>query len=530
MNEIHKEIRSEKQGKVWLAGAGPGDGALLTVKTRDLISTADVIVYDALVSAEIRSLFPEKTRCINVGKRSGCHPVPQHEINEILAREAGEGRRVLRLKGGDPFVFGRGGEEIERLLEAGIPYEVVPGVTSAVAVPAYAGIPVTHRDYTSSFHVITGHARKGKDVEIPFQELVRLNGTLIFLMGITALPGIVRGLLDAGMDPSMPSAVLEKGTSSRQRKVVAPLCKLPDAAAEKKIKTPAIIVVGKVCSLSDEFEWTDERPLDGVQVAVTRPEQSMSSLSGRLRNLGAQVIELPAIRTVPIVPNPELEAALARFGSRAGEEWLVFTSPAGVRIFYEQLQKTGKDMRWLFGRPASLGVQVKTAAIGKSTAREMQKYGLAADVVPEVYCAKKLGEAIAHVASPDSAVTIFRARKGSQELLPPLEKAGIWAEDIPLYDTCSRVNEELHDSVLDMLQNGEIDFVTFTSASTVTGFTSALPEMDFKKVCGICIGEQTAREAAQYGIQTVIAEEASMDSMTELMIRLTKERRKEISE
>lgn len=530
MNEIQNNIRREKTGKVWLAGAGPGDAALLTVKTRELITSVDVIVYDALISAEIRSLFPEKTACINVGKRSGCHPVPQDEINEILVREAGAGRKVLRLKGGDPFVFGRGGEEIERLLDAGIPYEVVPGVTSAVAVPAYAGIPVTHRDYTSSFHVITGHARKGKEMEIPFQELVRLNGTLIFLMGITALPGIVRGLLDAGMDPSMPSAVLEKGTSSRQRRVSAPLSELPDAAKEKKIKTPAIIVVGKVCSLSDAFEWAKNRPLGGMQVIVTRPEQSVSAMSDRLRNLGAQVIELPAIRTVPVEQNSALEEALQRFGTRAGEEWLVFTSPAGVRIFYEQLQKSGKDIRWLFGRTAAAGVQIKTAAIGKSTAREMQKYGLSADVVPEIYCAGKLGEAIADAASEDSAVTVLRAREGSRELLPPLEKSGILTEDIPLYDTCIRVNGELHDSVLEMLQNGEIDFVTFTSASTVTGFTSALPEMDFTKICGVCIGEQTAREAEKYGIRTAVSEKATMDSMTELMIQLAVQRKKDIPE
>ena len=272
-----------RKGKVWLAGAGPGDAALLTVKTRELMGQADVVVYDALVSTEILSLIPEHVKMICVGKRAGKHPVPQPEINEILVREALKGNQVLRLKGGDPFVFGRGGEEIERLLEDDIPYEVIPGITSAVAVLAYNGIPITHRDYTSSFHVITGHARKGKELSIPYEQLVKLNGTLVFLMGISALSEIVNGLLLAGMDPQTEAAVLEKGTTAHQRRVIATLETLKDRVREAGIQTPAIIVVGKVCGLADEFAWEEKRPLSGRQILLTRPRQNISKLAGILR-------------------------------------------------------------------------------------------------------------------------------------------------------------------------------------------------------------------------------------------------------
>ena len=233
-------------GKVWLAGAGPGDAGLLTVKTRQLLCESDVVVYDALVSEEILCQIPDHVERIYVGKRSGHHPVPQEEINAILLREAQKGKRVLRLKGGDPFIFGRGGEELELLVKHQIPYEIVPGVTSASAVPAYAGIPVTHRDFASSFHVITGHPRKGGKLQIDFDALVRLNGTLIFLMGITAMESICRGLLEAGMEPDMPAAVLERGTTAAQRSIVSDVENLPREAKKAGIGMPAIIVVGKV--------------------------------------------------------------------------------------------------------------------------------------------------------------------------------------------------------------------------------------------------------------------------------------------
>ena len=254
-----KKGNSGRTGKVWLAGAGPGDAGLLTVKAAELIERADVIVYDALISAELLSRIPRDTETIYVGKHAGKHPVPQEEINQILVREAEKGKNVLRLKGGDPFVFGRGGEELEMLVQSDIPFEAVPGITSSVAVPAYAGIPVTHRDYTSSFHVITGHARKDGKLSIDFDSLVRLNGTLVFLMSVSSMEKILRGLLDAGMDPDMPAAVLERGTTARQRRVTATVSTLKEAADRADIRTPAIILVGKVCALTEELHWAEDR-------------------------------------------------------------------------------------------------------------------------------------------------------------------------------------------------------------------------------------------------------------------------------
>ena len=487
---------------------------LLTLKAAALIEEADVIVYDALISAEILSRIPEKTETINVGKHSGHHPVPQHEINEILVREAKKGKQVLRLKGGDPFVFGRGGEELERLLEENIPFEVVPGVTSAAAVPAYAGIPVTHRDFTSSFHVITGHAKKDGSLHIDYDSLVRLNGTLVFLMGVASMPCILEGLLNAGMDPAMPAAVLEKGTSSAQRRVTGTVSDLRERAAQAGIGTPAIIVVGRVCSLADTLHWAEDRTLGGRQFLITRPRRNSSVLAGRLRRLGAQVIELPAIRTEMITPNERLGEVLASVGKDVPEEWLVFTSPAGVEIFFEQLAAQKIDLRTLFAS------SVKIAAIGSATAAELEKRGLIPELVPAVYSAVHLGSSLAGCAARDSRITILRAEQGSQELIPPLLEAGLTVQDIPLYRTVCETHPFLREKIGKLFESGEIDAVTFTSGSTVRGFVQSMGEMDFTRIEAVCIGEQTAREARKYGMKIHVAREASMDAMVEKITEL----------
>ena len=511
-----KEMDKEKTGKVWLAGAGPGDAALLTLKTAELMERADVIVYDALISAEILSRIPETKEVIYVGKHAGNHPVPQEEINQILVREAKKGKHVLRLKGGDPFVFGRGGEELELLIRDGIPFEIVPGVTSAAAVPAYAGIPVTHRDYTSSFHVITGHARKGGMVNLDFPALVRLNGTLVFLMGLSSMEFLLKGLTEAGMDPDMPAAVLENGTSAGQRRVTATVSTLKEASDRAGIKTPAIIVVGKVCALSEQMHWAEDRVLGGRQFLITRPRQSSSSLAGRLRALGAQVIEMPAIRTEPICPNERLKEALEAFGTHADQEWLVFTSPAGVDIFYDQLKELGMDLRRLFTR----GADARIAAIGSGTASALERRGLIPDLVPEVYSAAALGEALAQSAEKGSHITAARAEKGSEELLPPLLAAGLSVDDIPLYRTVYETHPFLQEKIREMLENGEIDAVTFTSASTVRGFTGVIKDVDYGKIRAVCIGEQTAAEAAEHGMKIQVSDQASMDAMVKKIVEL----------
>ena len=511
-----ENTQNEKKGKVWLAGAGPGDGELLTLKTSRLMEQADVIVYDALISAEILSRIPDTKEVIYVGKHAGNHPVPQEEINRILVREAEKGKQVLRLKGGDPFVFGRGGEELELLIRAGIPFEIVPGVTSAAAVPAYAGIPVTHRDYASAFHVITGHARKGGRVDLDFPALVRLKGTLVFLMGLSAMEFLLNGLTEAGMDPDTPAAVLENGTCAGQRRVTATVGTLKEASDRAGIKTPAIIVVGKVCALSSQMHWAEERVLGGRQFLVTRPRQSSSSLAERLRDLGAQVIEMPAIRTEPICPNRRLREALETFGTHADQEWLVFTSPAGADLFFDQLMELGMDLRSLLVR----GAEVRIAAIGSGTAAALGKRGLIPDLVPRVYSAAALGEALAETAAEGSRITVARAEKGSEELLPPLLKAGLDVDDIPLYRTLYETHPLLKDRIRELLEQGRIDAVTFTSASTVRGFTGAVECADYTGIRAVCIGEQTAAEAAKYGMQIQVSDQASMDAMVGKIVEL----------
>ena len=511
-----EHTEKKRKGKVWLAGAGPGDASLLTLKAARLIEKADVIVYDALISAETLSRIPENKEVIYVGKHAGDHPVPQEEINRILVREAEKGKQVLRLKGGDPFVFGRGGEELELLIRAGIPFEIVPGVTSAAAVPAYAGIPVTHRDYASSFHVITGHARKGGRVDLDFPALVRLKGTLVFLMGLSAMEFLLNGLTEAGMDPDTPAAVLENGTCAGQRRVTATVGTLKEASDRAGIKTPAIIVVGKVCALSSQMHWAEDRVLGGRQFLVTRPRQSSSSLAERLRDLGAQVIEMPAIRTESICPNRRLREALETFGTHADQEWLVFTSPAGADLFFDQLMELGMDLRSLLAR----GAKVRIAAIGSGTAAALRKRGLIPDLVPRVYSAAALGETLAETAAEGSRITVARAEKGSEELLPPLLKAGLDVDDIPLYRTLYETHPLLKDRIRELLEQGRIDAVTFTSASTVRGFTGALECADYTGIRAVCIGEQTAAEAAKYGMQIQVSDQASMDAMVGKIVEL----------
>lgn len=510
--------RNEDVGKVWLAGAGPGDAGLLTVKAAEFIEQADVIVYDALISAELLSRIPHDTETIYVGKHAGNHPVPQEEINQILVREAKKGKKVLRLKGGDPFVFGRGGEELETLVEEDIPFEVVPGITSSVAVPAYAGIPVTHRDYTSSFHVITGHARKDGTLSIDFDSLVRLNGTLVFLMSVSSMEMILKGLMDAGMDPDTPAAVLERGTTAGQRRVVATVENLKVESDRAGIRTPAIIIVGKVCALSDELHWAEDRPLGGCQFLLTRPRQNMSSFAKRLRDAGAQVIEMPAIHTEPVSPNEPLRSALMRFREHEGGKWLVFTSPIGVNVFFDALKEMKMDLRSVLCGKGN----VRIGAIGSATSGALGGYGLIPDAVPGTYSAGELGKELAKMSEPGEHVLIARAEKGSEDLLPPLTERGLIAEDIPLYRTVYEVNPVLKEESARMFRNGEIDAVTFTSASTVHGFVRAMEDAytDYSRICAVCIGEQTARAAEEYGMQIEIADQASMDAMVRKIIEL----------
>ena len=498
-------------GKVFLVGAGPGDTGLLTLKAKQLIESADVIVYDSLVGDGVLSMIPESTRSINVGKRSGHHIKPQYETNRLLLEEAEKGNTVVRLKGGDPFMFGRGGEELELLTLNHIPFEVVPGITSPLAVSAYNGIPVTHRDFCSSLHIITGHKRAGQVFTCDFEALVRTGGTLVFLMGITALEDICNGLLHAGMNPDMPASVLQQGTTAGQKRVVATLATLKSEVDRQGIETPAIIVVGKVCALADRFAWYEKLPLFGMKLVVTRPRDLISQMSQKLRRLGAEVLELPAICTQAIPDNTKLKEALDNLDSY---QWLAFTSPTGVKVFFGELRKYGKDIR-------ALG-SVKIASIGKGTSRELEKYGLYPDLLPEVFDGEHLGRKLAETAACGDRILIPRADIGNHEIIAELEKGDhLSVTDIPTYSTTYTASGIIDQK--DIFENTVNAMAVFTSASTVKGFASACPDLDFTKVKAACIGRQTASAAALLGMQTFTAKEASMDSLVELICEIAAE-------
>ena len=485
-------------GKVTLVGAGPGGRELLTLAGAAAIEKADAVVFDRLVNEDILGLIPETAERVNVGKENNHHPVPQDQINEILVRLAKEGKNVVRLKGGDCYLFGRGGEECEYLLENGVPFQVIPGVTSALAAPAFAGIPVTHRDFCSSVHIITAHARAGKPLQIDFDSLVKAGGTLVFLMGLTALEQVMAGLLAAHIAPDMPAAVIENGTRGNQRKVVATVSDLAPQVRAAGLKSPALIIVGKVCTLSDRLDWFTPLPLHGKTVVVTRPRERAGTLAARLRELGANIIEAPCIETVERENVQPLADAL-----RQKHDWAVFTSPAGVHATVHALAKLGRDLRALYG--------MQLAAIGRGTADALAGYGLTADLIPAQYDGEHLADALTAAMPQGGAALLLRAAAGGQILPEKLKAAGVYVTDVPLYDTeyrCAKADE-----LRAMLEQGAADVVTFTSMSTVEGFVQAVGVADYTGFTALCIGEQTAQAARRYNMNVKIAENATIDAM-----------------
>ena len=500
----------EKRGKVWLAGAGPGDSGLLTIKAKQVLKEADVVVYDHLVGKDILAMIRPDQKGIDVGKISGHHPIPQQEINRILAEEAGQGKKVVRLKGGDPFLFGRGGEELCELKKEGIPFEVIPGVTSALAVPAYAGIPVTHRDYVSSVHIVTGHKKKNGELECDYQALVQTGGTLVFLMGVSALPDIVKGLMDAGMDPEMPSAVLQEGTLSSQKVVTAPLAELEKAAEAEKVHPPAIIVAGEVCRLAEEISWYEQLPLAGMRILVTRPRELLSVMADKLKKKGAEVLEVPAIRT-RATDEEKLEECLK---NTAGYDWAVFTSQIGVRVFFEYLDAHGLDIRTLY--------RTRFAVIGEGTRKALRGYGIEADLMPEVYEGKELAISLTEKGVEGKRILIPRSASGNPELTEILTASGAWVDDVPVYETLYEECPAL--DIRRAIDPGRIDCVTFTSSSTVHGFAAVSEGADYSKFTAACIGRQTMETARSYGMSCRMAEKATIDSLIELVERIGNDR------
>lgn len=496
---------SKPRGKVWLVGAGPGDPGLLTIKGMQTLQNADVVVYDRLIGTEILNFIPLSARKINVGKRAQHHIVPQEQINQILLTEALEGQNVVRLKGGDPFLFGRGSEELVLLKEHNIPFEIVPGITSAIAVPAYAGIPVTHRNSSSSLHIISGHAKNDQVPSIEYESLVKLPGTLVFLMSVATHERISSGLLAAGMSEHISCAVIEQGTTARQRTILTTLGGISQTIRLHAIKAPMILVVGEVCKLSECYSWMDKRPLNGVRIIVTRPQEGNSILSEKIRAFGGEAIELPCISISSIEPNPALQTALSQLD---GFHWLVFTSPMGAKLFFSKLFACGKDIRFLSS--------IKIAVIGSATRDVFLQRGIFPDFMPTEYHSAMLGSELLPLLGKDERVLILRAKDGLPQLTQALSAQQVNFTDLPLYETFDTGGN--FEFSMELVNGGDFDFVTFTSPSTVNGFVHLFPELNFENIQAVCIGGQTEQEAKKVGMKTITAKKSTLDSLVEAII------------
>lgn len=492
-------------GRVFLVGAGPSDAGLLTVKAKQVLETADVVVYDSLVGLSILAMMPRDAKKIDAGKRAGNHKLKQEETSRLLADLAEEYSCVVRLKGGDPFLFGRGGEEAEVLVERGIPFEVIPGVTSAICVPAYAGIPVTHRDHASMVHIITGHKKKDLPLSIDFNSLVQAGGTLVFLMGVSALMDIRDGLLFAGMSPDTPMAVLSKGTTAREQKLISTLGEIEKHRNEAWKLTPGIIVVGEVCGYEEELDWRKYQPLSKKRYLVTRPRERSMEISGKLRSYGGEVIELPTVRTRPLPAEPALLEAISHIKEY---KLLMFTSPAGVTYFLDFLREKKIDIR-------ALG-EIKIAVIGTGTKKEFENRGIFCDYMPKEFYGKALGELASSLLTSGDKVLLPRAKDGNPQVTDALKEKNVIIDEIPIYETIFESFDGI--DLADAIETGEVTDAIFTSASTVKGFMAAAGGADVTKIKAYCIGNLTAREAKEAGMHCFVAKEASIDSLVELAL------------
>ena len=453
---------------VYLIGAGPGDPGLITCKGLRALSEADVVVYDYLAGDALMAHARPDAERVYVGKVAGNHAMSQSDINRLLVDKAKEGKVVARLKGGDPYIFGRGGEEAETLADAGVPFEEIPGVTSTIAGPAYAGIPLTHRAAASSVTLITGHEDPAKPGSVhDWQALARSASTLVFVMGMKNLPDIARNLIDAGLKPDTPAALVHWGTTDHQRSLTSTLADLPDAARREGFANPSIIVVGEVVRLRDKLNWFEKRPLFGRTVVVTRAREQASDSAARFAALGARVIQFPTIAVKPLADHAELDAALDRLPTY---DWLVFTSVNGVRFFRERLDTRNLDARALAG--------IKVAAIGPATAEAVRALGAA-----------------------QGRVLLPRAREAREVLPDTLRRAGAEVDVVPVYETVPAQGDK--DEILRLLAEGRLDCVTFGSSSTVRNFLAAVPADTLKahpEIKLACIGPVTADTLASYGL------------------------------
>ncbi len=496
---------SNKIGKVILVGAGPGDEGLLTLRGKDWLERADVIIYDHLVNKRLLRFAKPETEFIYAGKKAGKVTLSQDKINALLIEKAGLGEIVVRLKGGDPFIFGRGGEETRALKEAGIPFAVVPGVTSPIGVAAYAGIPLTHRDFSSTLSIVTGSNEKGKeDAHIDWEKIASRSGTLIFLMGARKLKRIADNLIKFGKSPDTPIAVIQWGTTYRKKTWTGTLATIVDIAAKEPIQPPALTIVGEVVNLKPHTDWYETLPLFGKAIVVTRPEEQSDAFMQGLLERGAEPFLLPVIETVPPEDWGPLDTAIEKLENYDG---LIFTSVNGVRFFMQRLKEKGKDVRALKG--------LRLYAIGSKTEKEVNMLGISVDGVPEEFVAEALVDHLVKENVKGKRFLLPRAAVARETLPDQLRERGAEIDVVPAYRTVRPQTDT--GELVRRLKEGSIHAITFTSSSTVTHFMELIGETlkpQLATVAVACIGPVTAKTAGKAGLKVdVMAEEYTVDGL-----------------
>ena len=488
-------------GTVYLVGAGPGDPGLITIRGVECLRRADVVVYDRLVSPDLLRYAKTDTELFYVGKESSRHTLSQGEINALLVNRAKSGMTVCRLKGGDPFVFGRGAEEAEACRKAGVAFEIVPGVTSAIAAPAYAGIPITHRDSASSFAVITGHERDdaddlgwepgSADGKRDWAKIAQAADTLVFLMGVENIDEIASRLVENGREPETPVALVRWGTCPKQETLISTLAQVADEVRQTGFTPPAVTVVGDVVRLRERLRWFDNRPLFGKRILVTRAREQASWLSDLLRDHGADPVEFPVIRIREIDDYTELDSALERLPEYS---WILFTSVNAVKVVQRRLKSAGQDARAF--------AEVRIAAVGRSTAEALRGMGLIADFVPSNYVAECAAEEWPDTDMKGKRVLLPRAKQARDILPDGLRKMGAQVDIVTAYENV--MDAEAADSVREELLTGSIDAITFASSSTVTNFVESIGPAHMSaiesKVIVASIGPITSETARQLGL------------------------------
>lgn len=501
------------KGTVYLVGAGPGDPGLLTVRAAELLARADVVVYDGLVNPELLNLAPSSAEFIYGGKCPKERIVPQAELNRVLISKAKQGKQVVRLKGGDPYIFGRGGEEAEELANAGVPFEVVPGISSMSAVPAYAGIPLTHREHCSSFSVLTGHEDPAKDEStIDWKQVAQAPGTKVIMMGLKRIRQIASTLIAHGMAPDTPVAMIRWGTTGRQQSIKGTLDTIADVVDKTQFGPPSVTVIGGVVGLREKLNWFEKRPLFGQRIVVTRAREQAGELAKRLNELGADVLRIPVIKTAPPENKEDLKDAIL---SLHEYDWVVFTSPNGVSTFFDYFFKAFDDLRDIGG--------VRIAAVGPGTAARLRELHLKVDLMPSEALASKIASAFAHYESIENLrILLMRAEVANPELPSALEGLGAIVDDVASYQTVGEVDDATGRGT-DLVEAGA-DWITFTSASTVEHFHKrfGLPEL-LKKHPGMklaSIGPETSKALAKLGLKpTIEAHSHTIDGLVQALLK-----------